>query len=196
MEQYLLDLSMKLKGAIFTSFDTETTGLNPDKGDRIIEIGGISFDRSGIRSRFNSLINPGIPVPEKATEINGITNKMLEKAPGTSKVIQDFCAFTGNSILLAYNAGFDIAFLKTELQRIKYEYKIKEYYDILKVVRDVFPGEPSYKLQVIAPKLGIQAKNAHRAEDDARVAMEVFLKAMEVVNKEQVLQEKNPSLIQ
>ena len=64
------------------------------------------------------------------------------------------------------------------------------------MVRDVFPGEPSYKLQVIAPKLGIQAKNAHRAEDDARVAMEVFLKAMEVVNKEQVLQEKNPSLIQ
>ena len=84
MEQYLLDLSMKLKGAVFTSFDTETTGLNPDKGDRIIEIGGISFDRRGIRSRFNSLINPGIPVPEKATEINGITNKMLEKAPGTS----------------------------------------------------------------------------------------------------------------
>jgi DNA polymerase-3 subunit epsilon len=158
----------------FTVFDTETTGLEP-KTNRVVEAGAIRFDARGIISRFNVLINPGMPMPAEVTKINGITDEMLAKQPNAAAVIPDFLRFIGDSVLIAHNAQFDINFMNAELARLGKPSLGNRVIDTLLFAREVFPGQPNYKLQNLATKFGITAIDAHRAEDDARVCMELFL---------------------
>jgi DNA polymerase-3 subunit epsilon len=158
----------------FTVFDTETTGLEP-KTNRVVEAGAIRFDARGIISRFNVLINPGMPMPAEVTKINGITDAMLAKQPAAAVVIPDFLRFIGDSVLIAHNAQFDINFMNEELARLGKPSLGNRVIDTLLFAREVFPGLPNYKLQTLATKFGITAIDAHRAEDDARVCMELFL---------------------
>ena len=158
----------------FTVFDTETTGLEP-KTNRVVEAGAIRFDARGIISRFNVLINPGMPMPAEVTKINGITDAMLAKQPAAAVVIPDFLRFIGDSVLIAHNAQFDINFMNEELARLGKPPLGNKVIDTLLFAREVFPGLPNYKLQTLATKFGITAIDAHRAEDDARVCMELFL---------------------
>ena len=102
----------------FTVFDTETTGLEP-KTNRVVEAGAIRFDARGIISRFNVLINPGMPMPAEVTKINGITDSMLAKQPNAAAIVlPDFLRFIGDSVLIAHNAQFDINFINEELARL------------------------------------------------------------------------------
>lgn len=158
----------------FTVFDTETTGLEP-KTNRVVEAGAIRFDARGIISRFNVLINPGMPMPAEVTKINGITDSMLAQQPNAAAVIPDFLRFIGDSVLIAHNAQFDINFINAELARLGKPTLVNRVIDTLIFAREVFPGLPNYKLQNLATKFGITAIDAHRAEDDARVCMELFL---------------------
>lgn len=159
--------------AVFTAFDTETTGINA-KEERVVEIGGVKFDKRGIISRFNVLINPEKPMPLEAGEVNKITDEMLADKPKFAQVLPDFLSFIKNTVLVAHNAGFDIAFINCELERCgktKLNHKV---FDTLTFAREVYPGLSSYALQNLAVQFGVQAINAHRAEDDARVCMEFF----------------------
>lgn len=158
----------------FTAFDTETTGLDP-KSNRIVEIGGLRFDNLGIAARFNSLINPGRPMPEEASRINGITDAMLAGQPTAAEVFPDFLRFAGNSVLIAHNAPFDISFVNEELSRSGKPALTNKVVDTRILARELFPGLPKYTLQDLARHFGITAIEAHRAEDDARVCMELFL---------------------
>ncbi|ULQ60195.1 3'-5' exonuclease [Brucepastera parasyntrophica] len=160
--------------AVFTAFDTETTGLDP-KQNRVIEIGAIRFDAGGIISRFNVLINPGIPIEADISAINGITNEMVAKQPAIHQVLPDFLQFIGSSILIAHNAPFDISFINEELSRMDSPVLNNSCVDTRIFAKEVFPGQPKYALQDLAVSFGIKAKQAHRAEDDARVCMELFL---------------------
>lgn len=157
----------------FTAFDTETTGLDAAAG-RIIELGGISFDAAGIIARFNTLIQPGMPVPPEASRVNGITDAMLAGKPVFSDVAPDFLAFAAESVLVAHNAGFDMAFMNAELARNGLPSLPHRVVDTVLLAKEVFPGLPKYALQSLAARFGIVAVDAHRAEDDARVCMELF----------------------
>lgn len=159
---------------VFTVFDTETTGLDP-KPNRVIEIGALRFDARGIIARFNVLINPGMPMPAEASRINGITDAMLAGQPPVAEVLPDFLRFAGNSVLIAHNAPFDISFIDEELSRLGKPSLKNRVVDTRILARDVFPGLPKYSLQDLALRFGITAVDAHRAEDDARVCMELFL---------------------
>lgn len=163
---------------VFTVFDTETTGLDP-KPNRVVEIGGLRFDSKGIISRFNVLINPGMPMPAEASRINGITDTMLTDQPTTAEVIPDFLRFAGDSVLIAHNAPFDISFVNEELSRLGLPSLQNKVVDTRILARDIFPGLPKYSLQDLAIKFGITAVDAHRAEDDARVCMELFMVCVE-----------------
>jgi DNA polymerase-3 subunit epsilon len=169
--------------AVFTAFDTETTGLDA-KLNRVVEIGGIRFDKSGISARFNVLVNPGLPMPAEVSKINGITDTMLAGQPVALQVLPDFIRFAGDSILVAHNAPFDISFINEELARNSLPQLKNRVVDTRILAKEVFPGLPKYSLQELAVRFGIEALDAHRAEDDARVCMELFLVCLEKIKKE------------
>ncbi len=160
--------------ATFVAFDTETTGLEP-RNCRVVEIGAIRYDSRGIISRFGSLVNPGTPMPPEVTKVNGITDKMLEGQPSAAEVLPDFIRFIGDAILVAHNAPFDVSFINEELSRAGLAPLRNKVVDTRMYAKAAYPGLPNYKLQDLAARFGIMAIDAHRAEDDARVCMELFL---------------------
>lgn len=157
----------------FTAFDTETTGLEP-KTNRVVEVGGIKFDSRGEISRFNTLVDPHVPMPPEVTKINGITDAMLKEQPDAAAVLPDFLRFIGKTALIAHNAQFDVNFINEELKRIGLPPILNRVIDTRLFAREMFPGLPKYALQDLAVRFGINAVDAHRAEDDARVCMELF----------------------
>lgn len=170
--QSLLD-----SGVTFIAFDTETTGLNSNS-DRIIEIGAVKFDKTGILDKFETLVNPQKAIPAECSEINHITNEMIKDAPLTQKALKDFSDFIKDGILIAHNATFDLNFLNEELERAKLPLIKNKALDTLNFVRWAYPLLGKYNLQLMANLMGINIKNAHRAYDDARVCMEVFIKTL------------------
>lgn len=160
--------------SVFTVFDTETTGLEP-KSCRVVEVGGIKFDARGVNARFDVLINPAVPMPPEVTKVNGITDAMLKGQPEAARVMPDFLHFIGKSVLIAHNAPFDVNFINAELARLNLPHLDNPVVDTRIFAREMFPGLPKYALQDLAVRFGIKAVEAHRAEDDARVCMELFL---------------------
>ena len=161
----------------FIAFDTETTGLDPVSG-RVVEIGAVKFDQRGVIARYNVLINPEMPMPEEAGKVNGITDAMLKDKPLIVAVFPDFFDFIGTGVLVAHNAPFDINYVNAELKRIGKPPLANKAVDTRIFAKEVFPGLSSYALQDLAVQFGITALEAHRAEDDARVCMELFDKIL------------------
>ena len=156
-------------GKPFVAFDLETTGLDP-KRDRIVEIGAVKFDRTGLIARFSTLINPGIPMPAEAGRVNGITDNMLAGKPSLDEVFPDFLLFIKGAALAAHNAPFDCGFIN-ELCALP-----NPIADTLAFSRERFPNLSSHSLQNLATGFGIDVQNAHRAEDDALLCMEIFVR--------------------
>lgn len=175
--------------AAFIAFDTETTGLDPASG-RIVEIGAVKFDRRGVIARYNVLINPEMPMPEDAGKVNGITDEMLKDKPLIADVFPDFFDFIGTGVLVAHNAPFDINYVNAELKRSGKPPLSNKVVDTRIFAKEVFPGLSSYALQDLAVQFGITALEAHRAEDDARVCMELFEKILSRFLK------NNPELVE
>lgn len=173
----------------FIAFDTETTGLDPVSG-RIVEIGAVKFDQRGVIARYNVLINPEMPMPEEAGKVNGITDEMLKDKPLIADVFPDFFDFIGTGVLVAHNAPFDINYVNAELKRAGKPPLSNKVVDTRIFAKEVFPGLSSYALQDLAVQFGITALEAHRAEDDARVCMELFEKILSRFLK------NNPELVE
>ncbi|MBO4729328.1 MAG: 3'-5' exonuclease [Spirochaetaceae bacterium] len=176
-------LQMYDSGAVFTAFDTETTGLNPEE-EKILEIGAVSFDRLGIRARYNVLINPQRKILPEITRVNGIDDAMVSGKPVFAENAGHFLDFIKGSVLIAHNAPFDLGFVNTELSRINLPPLQNETADTLKLSRDMLPDLGKYNLQFLAKYFEINVVNAHRAEDDARVCMEVFLNLLDKIRPE------------
>ena len=180
MESYKWAFTAYREGALFTAFDIETTGLDSDQ-DRIVEFGAVKFDRQGPVARYSALINPGIPMPAAAGKVNGITDAMLAGQPPIEETMPDFLGFIANTVLLAHNAPFDTGFVNESLARLHkkggspFRRLPNKTVDTLVLSRSVFQGYPGYSLQNLARSLGLQAENAHRALDDARLCMEIFI---------------------
>ena len=113
-------------------------------------------------------------MPEEAGKVNGITDAMLKDKPVIAAIFPDFLEFIGTGILVAHNAPFDINYVNTELARAEKPLLTNKVIDTRIFAKEVFPGLSSYALQDLAVQFGITALEAHRAEDDARVCMELF----------------------
>ncbi|MDR2029184.1 MAG: 3'-5' exonuclease [Treponema sp.] len=163
--------------APFAAFDLETTGLDP-RQDRIVEIGAVKFDRRGLLGRFSVLINPGIPMPAEASRVNGITDALLRGKPRLDQVFPDFLRFIRGTVLVAHNAPFDAGFINEKLRAGSDPPLTDRLVDTLVYAREVFPGRNSYKLRNLAVSLGIAAGEVHRAEEDARLCMEIFIRCL------------------
>lgn len=158
----------------FVVFDTETTGLDP-LSCRVIEIGAIKFSYKKPLDEFGTLINPGCKIPWQVTQVNHITDTMVKDSPEGSEVFPKFLDFIGDAVLIAHNAKFDIDFVNSELARLGLPSLANRVIDTRWMSKDFFPEEANYKLQTLAESFKIEVLDAHRATDDSRVCMKLFL---------------------
>ncbi|MBI9103433.1 MAG: 3'-5' exonuclease [Spirochaetales bacterium] len=167
----------KLEDTVFTALDFETTGLYPDS-DRVIEVGILKFDLKGEIDSFETLINPGRHIPSESSKISGISNDMVKDSPVMADVFKDIVKFIDGSLVIAHNINFDYSFLKKEAQLLGEEFKLDMGVDTVNLSRKALKGYQSYSLQNLAKYLHLSAGNAHRALDDSRLCMQLFLKAL------------------
>ena len=166
----------------FTIFDTETTGLSPQIGDRIVEIAAVRLKGKEKIATFQTLLNPGREIREAAFNVNHITPEMLKNAPCIEEIIIEFLDFIKGSCLCSYNAGFDLDFLNNEL-RLMCRAALHDIIvvDILKMAKKLLPGLERYALWFVAQELGIKKTQEHRALSDVQLTLGVFDKLRNIL---------------
>ncbi|HTZ11936.1 MAG TPA: 3'-5' exonuclease [Candidatus Margulisiibacteriota bacterium] len=181
-------MSPSLKEAEFVILDTETTGLEPESGDRIVEIAAIRFRGKEKIAVFENLVDPKRNISEGAFSVNGITQDMLRGAPEIKEVLPKFMEFIRGSCLCSYNAAFDLGFLNNELNFLG-EPRLNglPVVDILKMARRLLPGLQRYALSSVAENLGVARKQVHRALEDVELAAEVFFRLRDIAESNRVI---------
>ncbi len=161
--------------------DTETTGLNPKEGHRIIEIGCVELvNRRLTQNHFHVYINPEREIEQEAIDVHGITNDFLREKPKFAEIADDFFSFVTGAELVIHNAPFDVGFLNHELSLIKDEQRRIEtqcaVFDTLVYARKKHPGARN-TLDALCKRYGID--NSHRelhgALLDAEILADVYL---------------------
>lgn len=155
--------------------DFETSGMSPDAGDRAIEIGAVKICRGQITERFQSLMNPGMRINRFIENYTGITNQMLQGAPGVGEVMSEFAQFIGNTPLVAHNASFDCRFLNAEFDRIGRERR-ENFGCSMLVSRRVYPDAPNHKLETLVRYKNLETDGTfHRALADAQMTAYLWM---------------------
>ena len=159
--------------------DTETTGFDPETGDRLVEIGAVELKgHMPTGEIYHQYINPERSVPQDAVDVHGLDDKFLADKPKFARVAQDFLDFIGtDSKLVIHNAAFDMKFLNAELKwlgmpQIPYDRAI----DTLEIARKKFPGSPA-SLDALCRRFGIDnsSRTLHGALLDSEILAEVYL---------------------
>lgn len=169
-------------------FDLETTGLSINYHE-IIEFGYVVIKNSEIIEQNTILIKPEIPVTEHITELTNITNEMLVDKPMLNEKIADIKDIIGNRVLVAHNANFDIGFLKAAFKKFDYPTLNNPVIDTLQLARLLKPELKYYRLGVVCRAFSVKydSETAHRADYDALVLAQVFLKMLVKIKTEQEL---------
>lgn len=159
-------------------FDTETTGLDPLTGDRVIEFAAIELEGDLPTTRtFHRLIHPQRDIPEEATRIHGITIDRLRDAPRFEEVAEEILAFIGDGPLIAHNAAFDFGFMDAEFARCGLPALGRDrMVDTLVLAKARFPGMPN-SLDALCRRFGIDLaeRTTHNALLDCRLLAEVYV---------------------
>src|SRR2546421_1271697 len=158
--------------------DTETTGLDPLRGDRLVEIGCIEiYNRMPTGQTFHRYINPERDMPAEAFAVHGLSSEFLSSKPLFTEVVEEFLEFIGDAPLVIHNASFDIAFLNAELERIKRLPIARErLVDTLLLARRKHPGV-SNRLDDLCSRYAIDnsRRTKHGALLDAELLAEVYI---------------------
>jgi DNA polymerase-3 subunit epsilon len=159
-------------------FDTETTGLDPLTGDRVIEIAALELIRDlPTGQHFHRLLDPGREVPYEATRIHGITNAMLVGQPDFADIADELLKFLGDGPLIAHNAPFDFGFLDAEFDRIGYQRVDRaRMVDTLALAKARFPGMPN-SLDALCRRyeIDLSERTTHNALLDCRLLAKVHI---------------------
>ncbi len=159
-------------------FDLETTGLSAAT-ERIIEIGAVKVENGEILESFDLFVDPEKAITPEISRLTSITNEMVAGAPKEAEALEQFFRFCdGCDILVAHNADFDMGFLRAAIRRCGREEDPVQI-DTLVMARAMYPELKKHKLDTIAERLGVTQKHHHRADDDARVLAEIFLKMVQ-----------------
>lgn len=172
----------------FVSIDLETTGLLY-KEDGIIELGAVRFRDGKEDACFHTYVNPGREIPERITELTGITKEQIADAPQFQEICQELLAFIGDDILMAHHISFDYAFLKRAVINYAPAQWVKEHgfekkgIDTLKLARTFLPSLESRSLGALCKHYNIPL-NAHKAQEDARATALLYIKLWEEFGNE------------
>lgn len=162
----------------FIALDLETTGLEAER-DTIIEIAAIKFENGEIIDTFQTLVNPGRPIPVIASQITGITDEMVENEQPFSEYAENLQTFLGDSPILGQNIKFDIGFLESHGLTLP-----NPQLDTFILARSIIAKAQSYSLEVLAENLDIPHTDAHRAYDDALASVHLMEKLRLMLLKE------------
>ncbi len=158
--------------------DTETTGLDPKDGHRIVEIGAVELiDHLPSGATFHRYVNPERDVPQEAERVHGLTGAFLARHPVFAEIVEEFLDFIADSPLVIHNAGFDLRFLNAELQRCGREpLPPARAIDTLLLAQRKFPGQ-SNSLDALCRRFGVDAarRRLHGALLDSELLAEVYL---------------------
>ena len=166
------------QGAVFTAFDTETSGITP-KTSRIIEIGAVRFTKDGIISKWSRLFDPDQILSPFIISLTHITQEMVDAADPIENHMRNFLGFLDDSIIVAHNAQFDLNFLNAECENCRLPVTKNYAVDTLQLSRILIPEAEHHKLDYLADFLGIDKGSSHRALDDAITCMELFKKCLD-----------------
>jgi len=169
-----------LSDLTFVVLDVETTGLRPDRGDRVVALAGIKV-RGGVVRRaevFDTLINPGRAIPARSAAVHGITDEQVGGAPRIDAVLPDFSAFAEGAVLVGHELWFDLAFLEPEARRLGLPPLAGDHgvVDTRIVSRLVHGSFPDHTLEAVTGRLGITVEGRHSALGDARATAEVLVR--------------------
>jgi DNA polymerase III subunit epsilon len=159
-------------------FDTETTGLEPDLGHRVIEVAALELMNDlPTGRRFHALVDPERDIPEDATRIHGLTLAGLAGKPRFAEIVDDLLEFLGEAKLIAHNAPFDFAFLDAEFVRLGLPtLSASRMIDTLALAKVRFPGMPN-SLDALCRRFAIDlsARTTHNALLDCRLLADVYV---------------------
>lgn len=181
VEAYFMDdLVESVKGdadtgfdGTFICFDIETTGLSAAR-DKITEIGAVKVENGVITDTFSTFANPEMPIPQKITQLTGITDDMVNDAPSQSEAVGAFLEFAGDNVLVAHNAPFDTSFIAKACEDMGREYNYTSI-DTVAISRAILTDIKNCKLDTVAKFLRLGDFNHHRATDDAEMLARIFI---------------------
>ncbi len=158
--------------------DTETTGLDPDEGHRIVEIGCLELvNHVPTGNHYQVYLNPDRDMDEGAQRVTGLTLEFLQDKPRFAEVVEDFLAFIGDDKLVIHNAAFDMKFLNAELKRDnRPTLPFSQAIDTLAIARKKFPGSPA-SLDALCKRFGVDnsGRDYHGALLDSELLADVYL---------------------
>ena len=168
----------------YVVFDTETTGLLPERGDELVQIAAVRIvnGRMVQGETFETLVNPGRPIPAAASAIHRVTDAMVADAPGVLDVVERFRKFVGDAVLVAHNAPFDMAFLyrREKALGIQFDNPVLDT-GLLSVM--VFGPQEAHTLDALTQRLSVRLPESlrHTAMGDAAATAEVFIKLKSIL---------------
>lgn len=163
------------------ALDTETTGLDPVSGHRIVEIGCVEMvDRIRTGKIYHAYVNPERDMPPEAERVHGLSAKFLSDKPVFASVVEDFLDFLGEAPLVIHNAAFDLKFINHEIGRLGFPaIHISRATDTVEIARRKFPGSPA-NLDALCRRFSIDlsARTKHGALLDAELLADVYLELL------------------
>ena len=181
-------LDTNLKDLMYTVFDTETTGLDPDGGDEIISIGAVRIANNKIiyQDLFEELVDPKRDIPLESYNIHGINYEMVAGKKDINATLPIFKNYTSQSVLVGHNIAFDMKMLKVKEKTTNIKFS-NPVLDTLLLSAILHPAQEKHDMESIAKRLGIDILGRHTALGDAIATAEIFLKLVSILNSNGIL---------
>lgn len=161
--------------------DTETTGMDPNSGHRVIEIGCIEMIGGARTGKFfHTYLNPEREVPAEAFNVHGLSTEFLRDKPLFAEKVEEFLEFISDSLLVIHNAGFDMKFINAELSKVGFgAITMERAVDTVLIARKKFPGSPA-NLDALCKRFNVDAaaRTKHGALLDAELLSEVYIELL------------------
>lgn len=154
--------------------DTETTGMTPALGARLVEVAHVRIVNGVLADEWSSLVNPACPIPPEATRVHGIRDDMVANAPAMGEVARTLRDACGDTPLVFHNAPFDVPFLTHLFRTSGVPPLTSAIIDTLGLARGLF-GASGNRLTELGAKLGLPSETAHRALGDTRTTARLFV---------------------
>ncbi|QDA62052.1 exonuclease domain-containing protein [Hymenobacter jejuensis] len=170
---------------MYAIIDLETTGGQPTQ-DRITEIAIFIHDGEQVIDQYETLLNPGRPIPFFISQLTGINDDMVRDAPKFHEVARKIVEMTEGCVFVAHNVRFDYSFMKKEFADLGYNYSRKTLCTV-RLSRSLIPGQPSYSLGKLCQNIGIPLNNRHRAAGDAEATAILFDRLLKITQQSESL---------
>ena len=178
------DPGLGLADVPYTALDVETTGLSPERGDRIVSLAAVRVRHGRIEreTAFTTVVNPDRAIPAASTRFHGITDEMVAAAPRIGTVLPALRAFAAGTVLVGHEVWLDLRFLALESDRAGLA-GLEEHLalDTALLARALHPAAPHRDLDTLAREVGLSVVGRHTALGDAIAAGEIFLRQSEVL---------------